>query len=231
VNSKRLIKVATAIAACSGLVGFVIGSISNLPAIGAQKSAAYAAASKPGNFREQSICGPAFKSVCTVGSIGPGGGTIFFVDWHNEYPEFDYLETAPNDWSADRSTIDPVLPWCDNAIKLTQGNINNWIDRAPGKGKSNTQAMLKVCQSGAANAVDEYNKSGRSKFHDWFLPSLGCLMWMANATQGLAGLSSTEYWSSSEYSNDGAWVESVSRGYQGSAGKANLLAVRPARSF
>jgi hypothetical protein len=91
--------------------------------------------------------------------------------------------------------------------------------------------MLKVCTSGAANAIDEYDKSSRTRAKDWFLPSTGELILMANNAQALADLTATEYWSSSEFSNEGAWVESVGRGYQGSAAKTALLAVRPIRSF
>jgi hypothetical protein len=230
---RNFVTVLAAVAVISSTAGF---AIANLSAANGSDSIAKVAGGGGDpvaalTFKAQSICGPVGKTSCTVGSIGPGGGTIFFVDWHNEYSGFDYLETAPADWSADRSSVDPLLPWCDNAIRLAQGNINNWINRAVGKGKSNTSTMLKICGSGAANAVDDFNKSSRTTFHDWFLPSLGELMWMANGTQGLAGLSSTEYWSSSEYSNEGGWVESVSRGYQGSAGKTNALAVRPIRAF
>lgn len=212
----------------AGVTGVAIGAVAGALLF---SSGATLASARAVGFKPLSICGSNAHSTCTVGAIGPGGGTIFFVDWHNEYSGFDYLETAPDDWSADRSSVDPLIPWCDNPIKLAQGNVNNWINRAVGKGKSNTYAMLKVCTSGAANSVADFNKSNRTTFHDWFLPSLGELMWMANGTQGLAGLSSTEYWSSSEYSNEGGWVESVSRGYQGSAGKSNPLAVRPIRSF
>jgi hypothetical protein len=213
----------------AGVSGFALGS--NGVASSSAAGLSVDQGSQALSFKAQAICGPKGKLACTVGAIGPGQGTIFFVDYHNEYAGFDYLETAPANWSAERSTLDPLTPWCDNAIKLTQGNVNNWINRAVGKGRSNTQAMLKVCSSGAANSVDDYNKSSRTDLRDWFLPSTGELMWMANSTQGVAGLSSTEYWSSSEYSNEGGWVESVSRGYQGSAGKANPLAVRPIRSF
>jgi hypothetical protein len=227
-DGKRFALLAS-VAFVAGVSGFTLASLGagSASAVGQSVDLSSQALS----FKAQSICGSTRKLACTVGAIGPGQGTIFFVDYHNAYAGFDYLETAPANWSADRSSLDPLIPWCDNATKLTQGNVNNWINRAVGKGRSNTQAMLKVCSSGAANSVDDYNKSSRTEFHDWFLPSTGELMWMANSTQGVAGLSSTEYWSSSEYSNEGGWVESVSRGYQGSAGKTNPLAVRPIRSF
>jgi hypothetical protein len=189
------------------------------------------AASAKASYKGSYSCGQNGKTLCTVGAIGPGGGTIFFIDYHNQFASFNFLEVAPVGWQADRSTADPILPWCDIAGVVTQPQVNNWTNRAVGKGPKNTSQMLKVCTSGAANAIDEYDNSSRTRVKDWFLPSTGEMILLANNAQGLADLSSTEYWSSSEFSNDGAWVESVGRGYQGSAAKTASLAVRPIRSF
>ena len=188
-------------------------------------------ASGQGSYKATYTCGQNGKTLCTVGAIGPDKGTIFFIDYHNQYASFNFLEAAPVGWQVDRATVDPILPWCNSADVFTQQQVNNWTNRAVGKGASNTSEMLKVCTSGAANAIDEYDKSSRTRARDWFLPSTGELILMANNVQGLADLTATEYWSSSEFSNDGAWVESVGRGYQGSAAKTALLAVRPIRSF
>jgi len=42
-----------------------------------------------------SICGASGTSLCKVGVQGPGGGTIFFVDYNDIYNGFNYLEAAP----------------------------------------------------------------------------------------------------------------------------------------
>jgi hypothetical protein len=184
-----------------------------------------------GSYKSSYTCGQNGKTLCTLGARGPGKGTIFFIDYHNQYASFNFLEVAPVGWQVDRATVDPILPWCDSADVITQQQVNNWTNRAVGKGAKNTSNMLKVCHSGAANAIEEYNKSSRTAVKDWFLPSTGDLILLANNAQGLADLTATEYWSSSEFSNDGAWVESIGRGYQGSAAKSALLAVRPIRLF
>ena len=188
-------------------------------------------ASANGSYKSSYTCGQNGKTLCTLGALGPGKGTIFFIDYHNQYASFNFLEVAPVGWQVDRATVDPILPWCDSADVITQQQVNNWTNRAVGKGAKNTSNMLKVCHSGAANAIEEYNKSTRTAVKDWFLPSTGDLILLANNAQGLADLTATEYWSSSEFSNDGAWVESIGRGYQGSAAKSALLAVRPIRLF
>jgi hypothetical protein len=56
-------------------------------------------------------CGVSGADACKIGSVGPGGGWIFFVDKDNDYPDFNYLEAAPTDISA--------LDWCIGAGSAT----------------------------------------------------------------------------------------------------------------
>ena len=44
---------------------------------------------------ESRICGDDGATLCAVGIRGPGGGLIFYVDYENQYLDFDYLEAAP----------------------------------------------------------------------------------------------------------------------------------------
>ena len=69
-----------------------------------------------------------------IGSRGPGGGWIFFVDLYDQYPGFTYLEVAPTDIVA--------VPWCNNtttSIPATGG----WAGKGVGKGKANTTAIAR----------------------------------------------------------------------------------------
>ena len=50
--------------------------------------------------------GTIVPSAHKIGSNGPGGGFIFFVDLYDQYPGFTYLEAAPNDIAA--------VAWCNN---------------------------------------------------------------------------------------------------------------------
>lgn len=184
----------------------------------------------PGSFRSLSICGVDKQSACNVDSIGPGGGTIFFVDYNEIYPEFNYLEVAPSTWAGPLG-VDPKVIWCSNLTQKIEKNLTAWGSRAVGLGASNTALMINTCKSGAANMVAKYNAHPITKIRDWYLPTIGCMLLMYYSLQGKAGLVDGEYWSSSGFSNSGAWVQSMGRGYQGTAPKDTLYRVRPVRSF
>lgn len=182
-------------------------------------------------FAPKSICGTTGKSLCRIGVIGPGGGTIFFVDSNNDFPGFTYLEAAPGGWNNLSTKADPTLGWCNDTTHIIQKATDSWISRSVGSGKANTAAMQLSCTAGAAIAVKEFNTSKRSKFSDWFIPSLGELILMGTNLQGRGDLGADDYWSSSEFSDIGAWVQSIGHGYQGNANKATLFHIRPIRAF
>ena len=187
---------------------------------------------KPGTgiYKSYFICGKTGTSQCKVGQIGPGGGTIFFVDYDNEFNSFNFLEAAPAGWNLNKDLMDPTFQWCsDITHKIT--SPTTWNSRQIGAGKLNTVEMLKTCKSGAAFEVQKFNNGKINKYSDWFLPSEGELMLMSANLQGLADLDDLDYWSSSEYSEIGGWVEAIGHGYQGSASKNTLFHVRPIRQF
>jgi hypothetical protein len=183
-------------------------------------------------FLSKSICGVTGKSLCVVGSLGPAGGTIFYVDLDNQYQGFTYLEAAPAGWYNEGSSLhDPVLIWCNDVNHRIQGSSDPWTKRVVGNGRSNTELMKVSCKSGVATAVSTYNASKKTKATDWFIPSLGELILMAENLQGHPSLSAEDYWSSSEFSDVGGWVEAVGHGYQGNATKSTTFHVHPIRSF
>ena len=187
---------------------------------------------KPGTgiYKSSFLCGKAGNLLCKVGQIGPGGGTIFFVDYDNEYTTFNFLEAAPAGWAQNKDLVDPTFKWCSDTTNKVL-SANTWNSRQIGLGKFNTYEMLKVCKTGAAFEVQKFNLSKTNKFNDWFLPSEGELMLISANLQGLAGLADSDYWSSSEYSAIGGWVQAIGHGYQGSASKETLFHVRPIRQF
>jgi hypothetical protein len=182
-----------------------------------------------------SICGTSGTSLCKVGVQGPGGGTIFFVDYNDIYAGFNYLEAAPEScqgtqaWSSD--TTHPLL------------SVNGWAARAVGSGQANTTAMLEIGAesytgdlSGAAFYSDAL-ASGvpvlcvTSK-DDWFLGSLGEMKLMYDNLQGVGGFVEYLYWSSTQYDTTNAWYQSFENGvHGGNLGKNSAAFVRPVRSF
>ena len=179
------------------------------------------------SFPYAMTCGISGTDACKIGAIGPGGGWIFFVDKDDEFPGFTYLEAAPTEIAANA--------WCNNqnnsiyATPLTTAQY--WTLKGVGQGKTNTEAMLAFCTSGAAN--DAVNYSTSTATSGWFLPSLGELMLMYNnlLVAGVGGIPNTFYWSSSEKDSSYAWFQNFFNGNQDYYGKYNTLPVRAVRAF
>jgi hypothetical protein len=175
-------------------------------------------------------------TVYSVGDIGPGGGTIFYVS-DSEFSEpgsvcnfsCRYFEWAPHDWSGD---LDPSFPWSTD----TDG-----IADATASGFANTQRMLTSSvesnydgdTTGAAFAASQYAGTGNTS-GQWFLPSIGQLQAMYNSTAYPSGLfSSGYYWSSSEQDDENSYagIFGVDGGYFGQNYKYLSNYVRPIRAF
>ena len=174
----------------------------------------------PGTASRWRLVGHARPFYYQAGDTGPGGGVIFFVDRDDQFPDFDYLEAAPDDLGGHA--------WCDRVdVSIPKAKA-----RAVGRGPANTQAMLAACAWGAAQAVAGYR--GPYGKDDWFLPSLGELRLMyrfAEQSGKIGQISSTPFWSSTESGADTAWYEAFYSGYPTNYTKAFTLRVRPIRAF
>jgi hypothetical protein len=169
-----------------------------------------------------------------VGVQGPGGGTIFFVDYNDQYAGFNYLEAAP-------SSCEATKAWSSDTTH-SRVAVNGWAARAVGSGQANTTAMLANGAtsyvgdtSGAAfyaNALANGVPGGcvTSK-DDWFLGSPGEMKLMHDNLQGLGGFVENVYWSSSGISETNAWGQSFGLGGQGTYTKSTTTYVRPVRAF
>ena len=165
---------------------------------------------------------------CKIGMTGPGGGTIFFVDYNDQYAGFNYLEAAPKSCEAQKA-------WSsDIGHSLTA--VNGWAARAVGSGQANTTALMSSSglyvadTSGAAAYADGLTCSSKS---DWFLGSFGEMKLVYDNLLGLGGFELERYWSSSEFSATDGWIQVFSDGNQSNdASKgADYIYVRPIRSF
>ncbi len=187
---------------------------------------------------QQSVCDGSdadsvANEVCKVGMTGPGGGHVFFVDYNDQYPGFDYLEAAPVECESSTSWSSDTL-----AVLAARG----WAAQAVGQGQANTTAILAVFGSDTtsdnaakyADALASGVPGGcvTSK-DDWFLGSLGEMMLMyTNLRQaGVGGFSPDFYWSSSEGGDDSAWYQDFSNGAQFTNGEYYPFYVRPVRAF
>ena len=201
----------------------------------ATETARAKAAEAAGSFSYSMTCGVSGTDACKIGSVGPGGGWIFFVDYNEQYSGFNYLEAAPTDIASgtkwcyeDTTSIYPTV--------LTQSQL--WAVNGVGYGAANTDAMLLVCSSGAAHDVHAYSSNGKN---DWFLGSSGEFMLMyTNLRQ--AGVGGFEYvyespaeaplyWTSTEGGSTSAVTQSFRTGQQGNSNKQYERIVRPMRAF
>lgn len=194
---------------------------------------------------ELSICGADGTSLCKEGVQGPGGGTIFFVDYHDIYQGFNYLEVAPQGWgngiavneggvtgeTTGTSTNDPLMTWCSDASTLL--GLDAFAKSAVGAGRSNTTSADAVCTGGAIQAVSDYTSVVGAK-SDWFMPSIGeaWLMYTRMLQMGLGNFPYSRYWTSSEGSSTEIQIQYTSYGgYQELIAKNSFNWVRPIRSF
>ena len=184
---------------------------------------------------QSSICGADGTSLCKVGVQGPGGGTIFFVDYNDQYLGFNYLEAAP-------SSCEATKAWSSDTTHSLVA-VNGWAARTVGSGQANTTAMLANAvatsyvgdTSGAADYASKLTNGTPAgcvtSKDDWFLGSPGEMKLMHDNLQGLGGFVVNYYWSSSGITETNAWGQSFGLGGQGTYGKGSTLYVRPVRAF
>lgn len=165
---------------------------------------------------------PAVTGTYHVGGKGPAGGLIFY-DKGNNNGGWQYLEAAPADLS--------------NKLTAVRENIktDDCGERAVGKGKSNTDAIMKeaAAKGGgfgwAAQACAAYTLNG---FKDWFLPSRDELHQMYGNLhmQGFGDFKNEWYWTSTFY--DGYFLgENFADGKQDTHWASREFRVRPIRQF
>jgi hypothetical protein len=185
-----------------------------------------------------------------VGSIGPGGGVVFY-DAGSYQSWGRYLEVAPSGWLT--TAIDPTEAWCNIANVDFSASISNAIleatlGREIGKGKANTNLILAKCTSGAGVLANSYKGGGKN---DWYLPSTLELnelcKYARSQTAGNSeepymqckssgtlrgGFADYKYWSSSESNASDAWIQDFSSGSRGPLRKDfTIFYVRPIRAF
>ncbi len=132
---------------------------------------------------------------------------------------------------ADHSTR---LAWITGGSTQTTSNGNTLLTIGTGQENTNFMKAQTGYTGGAAKVCDDYTnvETGTGVYSDWYLPSRDEL-WPLYAMKllGFGGFESTGYYSSSEYSNDGAWVRSFYNGNHINTNKNNTFKVRAVRTF
>jgi len=154
------------------------------------------------------------------------GGLIFYLDTLNTY-SFEGLVAAPVDQSSG-------IAWITGGS--TQTTLNGMTNTGIGTGLANTTAMMNQSgyTGGAAKVCLDYMiMEGSVTYDDWFLPSQDELheMYENLKSNGFGGFFSEFYWSSTEGSSSGAWVQFFGDGGQFSLNKFGNARVRAVRAF
>ena len=194
------------------------------------------------------------------GEVGPAGGYIFYdCDADNDSGNADglistecgwrYLEAAPTDLSYTNSsgTTKKYYPFGYYRTSSSGSNLTVGTKTAIGTGKANTEALIKAMgettytsSSGttkgiyAAKACADYSITVNGVvYDDWFLPSKNelDLMYDNLKAKDLGSFASSYYWSSSEISDDTAWVQDFYNGNQYGDPRYRNYCVRPIRAF
>ncbi len=134
----------------------------------------------------------------TIGSTGPAGGIVFYLDETGEHG----LEAAPEDQDGGTGA-----EWgCDGT------DITGAAGRVIGTGAQNTADMLAAeCSprtAGHALAADLVNSYALNGYNDWFLPSVWELIELYSVRRFVPGFDSMHYWSSTEQTGGCAWITS-----------------------
>ena len=162
----------------------------------------------------------------TLGSIGPGGGKIFY------YNEIGFTMTDNEQvchfLEAALENMPTTLAWA--SFDYTSTTIPG-TETVLGTGRKNTAIILATdANAPAAKACKEYFGGG---LNDWFFPSKDELSVLNTNKASVGNMGTYYYWSSSQYDNNTAWWRNFSSGRVGNSGKniSGSFLVRPIRAF
>jgi len=148
------------------------------------------------------------KCTYKIGDTGPGGGIIFFVDYHDIYPDFKYLEASNFEPCLDGENY--YVPWTSDLDSQEVVHFPTALENAwrVGSGPANTAAILETITaddspgiyyigdvSGAAAFANNFDCDGKT---DWFLGSLGemKLLMEASLEVDIENATAETYWTS-----------------------------------
>ena len=142
------------------------------------------------------------------------GGIIFWLDATGQHG----LIAATTDQSTG-------IQWYNGTYTTT-----NAVRDGIGAGMYNTERIIANQSTGsyAAQLCANYQGGG---YGDWYLPSKYELNLLYNQKDAVGGFASAYYWSSTEGSNDNAWLQYFGTGSQSNVGKLNTNYVRAIRAF
>jgi hypothetical protein len=140
------------------------------------------------------------RVVGSIGDLGPGGGTIFYIATTPfacgplRLDSCVYLEAAPGRWWDNEGSVEPSRSWADVTYESTTVNNASPPQTATatgiGWGYWNTRAIIlqgntDIATSAAALADSYESTNNETDFNDWYLPSKDELNQMCKWQLGL----------------------------------------------
>jgi hypothetical protein len=158
------------------------------------------------------------------------GGIIFYIFVSGD---LGYVAGQTHGLIAATSDQSTGIAWITGGS--TQTTVNGLTTSTLGEGQANTNYMIAqtgYTGGGAAKVCDNYSITANSvTYSDWYLPSKEELNKLYLQKTAVGGFTSGWYWSSTEFGNLSAWVQSFGGGNQNLDRKANASLVRAVRTF
>ncbi len=151
-----------------------------------------------------------------LGDTGPCGGIVFYI----LNGGLTGLEVSPTDLTGVAGE-----PWgCFGTPTGATGT-------AIGAGVANTAAILAGCTDSPIAAEIAFNYSAGGCTSGWYLPSTDELTELYNQRAFVSGLLNSNYWSSSEFTENVARYRNLVTGSDGFGNKTGTFLVRAIRGF
>jgi hypothetical protein len=172
---------------------------------------------------------------CAVGDVGPGGGTIFYVDLVGFNCGINFTSTGSSNGGLcnylEAAPTTGVNAWTDTTGTWGKTNFSVATSDEIGSGYKNTLAMMSPSNTGqtAGTIARGYMGGGLT---DWYLPSKNDLSALYSTRSTVGGfVGSAYYWSSSQGNLSNSWLKDFTFNNYDPAGKTGNYHVRPIRSF
>jgi hypothetical protein len=149
------------------------------------------------------LAGDDLRTVYEIGETGPAGGIVFHVTQGGRHG----LEAAPVNQSEG-------VTWCINTDIASIENLATPDVVDPNTGAHNTAAIIATCGTATAAGVASGYEGPNGITTGWYLPNKEELNLLYLQKVIVGGFASDNYWSSSEFDSNFAWIQFFVNGFQ-----------------
>lgn len=169
------------------------------------------------------MIGGAANGPLVIGSTYQGGKVFYFLQ--NGDP--GYSATVQHGLIVSTVDLATSIQWYNGSYMTTGASAT-----AIGSGLANTNSIISAqgasSSNYAAGLARSYNGGG---YNDWYLPSKDEFSKLYINRASIGSFTGNDYWTSSEYGSNNAYVQNITSGLQNMYIKESLNAVRAIRAF